>query len=522
MKTADLYIRVSTDEQADKGYSQRNQEEVLRRYCEVNSIRVRDVIFEDHSAKNFSRPKWQALLANLKKKRGQIDLILFTKWDRFSRNAPDAYQMIGTLRKLDVEPQAVEQPLDLSIPENKMMLAIYLTSGEVENDRRALNVFFGMRRAKKEGRWMGTAPVGYMNRVHENGRKYICPDPQQAPIMKWAFENLAEGIFTTEDIWRKCAKMGLKCSKNNFWVAIRNPLYCGKIFIPKYKEEESRFVQGQHEPLITEGLFFEVQDVLDGRGRKHKIQAAKIVSEDMLPLRGFLSCPKCRRSLTGSASKGRKQYYYYYHCLPKCGYRQKAEILNDAFEKQLQEFVPNPAVAALYKQVINEVNSHQTDNLNGERKVFLAQIEEQNNRISKARELLLNGQLEGSDYRLIKSEAEQKISVLEAKITSYTSAVRNIENTLNNATSALSSLDTLYKEGDLEVKRQIIGSIFPEKLTFDGTRYRTAKINEAAMLMCQINSELEGKKNGTSFDFSRLSQEVIRIGFEPMTLSLEG
>ena len=50
MKVADLYIRVSTDEQADKGYSQRNQEEMLRRYCELNFISVRKVVFEDHSA----------------------------------------------------------------------------------------------------------------------------------------------------------------------------------------------------------------------------------------------------------------------------------------------------------------------------------------------------------------------------------------------------------------------------------------------------------------------------------------
>jgi site-specific DNA recombinase len=36
MKTADLYERVSTDEQADKGYSQRSQEELLRKYCDIN------------------------------------------------------------------------------------------------------------------------------------------------------------------------------------------------------------------------------------------------------------------------------------------------------------------------------------------------------------------------------------------------------------------------------------------------------------------------------------------------------
>lgn len=46
MKTVDLYIRVSTDEQADKGYSQRNQEEVLRKYCENNSLLIRKILLK--------------------------------------------------------------------------------------------------------------------------------------------------------------------------------------------------------------------------------------------------------------------------------------------------------------------------------------------------------------------------------------------------------------------------------------------------------------------------------------------
>lgn len=67
--TADLYIRVSTDEQADKGYSQRDQEERLKKYCENNQIKIRRVIFEDHSAKTFNRPEWIELLLDLKSKR---------------------------------------------------------------------------------------------------------------------------------------------------------------------------------------------------------------------------------------------------------------------------------------------------------------------------------------------------------------------------------------------------------------------------------------------------------------------
>ncbi len=76
----------------------------------INSIQLRKVIFEDHSAKTFIRPQWIKLLLDLRKHRGQSDLVLFTKWDRFSRNAGDAYQMISTLRRLGIEPQGVEQP----------------------------------------------------------------------------------------------------------------------------------------------------------------------------------------------------------------------------------------------------------------------------------------------------------------------------------------------------------------------------------------------------------------------------
>lgn len=47
-------------------------------------------------------------------------------------------------------------------------------------------------------------------------------------------------------------------------------MYCGKIFIPKHKDEESQFVKGQHETLISESLFYEVHDILDGRGRRYR------------------------------------------------------------------------------------------------------------------------------------------------------------------------------------------------------------------------------------------------------------
>ncbi|MDN3692564.1 recombinase family protein [Chryseobacterium tructae] len=100
MNIADLYIRVSTDEQAEKGYSQRDQDERLRRYCANNNISVNRVIYEDHSAKSFERPEWKKYLVEIKKKSHKSSLVLFTKWDRFSRNTSDAYQMISCFKRI--------------------------------------------------------------------------------------------------------------------------------------------------------------------------------------------------------------------------------------------------------------------------------------------------------------------------------------------------------------------------------------------------------------------------------------
>lgn len=57
-----------------------------------------------------------------------------------------------------------------------------------------------MRRAKKEGRWMATAPVGYSNKVIEDNTKQIVFHSTYAPILKRVFNELAAGKFNTEQI----------------------------------------------------------------------------------------------------------------------------------------------------------------------------------------------------------------------------------------------------------------------------------------------------------------------------------
>jgi len=495
MTTADLYIRVSTDEQADKGYSQRSQEEVLSRYCAIKGINIRKTIFEDYSAKSFNRPEWQKLLIDLKKKRGQSDLILFTKWDRFSRNAGDAYQMINLLASLGVEPQAIEQPLDITIPENKLMLAIYLAQPEVENDRRALNTFFGMRRARKEGRWMGPAVTGYVNRVSSNGQKYICPNDPDASIMRWVFEQLATGEWYIDQIWREAKGKGLSCGRKNFWQIIRNPVYCGKIFIAKYKDEEAHTVPGLHQGLISEETFNKVLDVLDNR---KKVDKKKISSLNELPLRGFLICPKCSYMLTGSASKGCTRHYHYYHCFAKCGIRFNAEVVNNKFKDELRKYTIDPSLVELYKHILIDIYEQTVGSRDNELTSCRKQLKGFVEKIDKARELLLCGDLDSLDYRKIKGDCERQISILEGKLMELSQNVVKIEPIFKKALFNVAHLSELYQNADIQGKRRIISSMFPENLTFDGEQHRTTRINEAIRVFSALKTDFGVKNKGKS------------------------
>ncbi len=514
MKIADLYIRVSTDEQADKGYSQRSQEELLRKYCDINKLSIRNTMFEDHSAKTFNRPEWKKYLLDLRKHKCQADFVLFLKWDRFSRNAGDAYQMINQLRKLGVEPQAIEQPLDLAVPENKMMLAFYLAAPEVENDRRALNVIHGMRRARKEGRYMGLAPVGYINKTDEVGRKLISPKEPQADILRWAFNQIAEGIYNTEQIYKMAKEKGFSGTKGLFWFAIRNPVYCGKIFIPKYKDEESRFVKGLHEPIITEALYYQVQDVLDGRKRHYRL---KVVSNASLPLRGFLICTGCKKLLTGSASKGMTKYYSYYHCTDGCGCRFRADKVNDQFVHELKKYIPLPEVAELFKEILTEAWNEQNNHLHDENKQLRLLIKELEEKLSYIRDLLSSKQIDPADFREMKTEYSNKLEKMEAKLNASTNDKVDIKNLLDKGINNLLKLDYLYETADIEKKREIISSMFPEKLSFDGFAVRTIRINEGVRLIYSVGKGFSENKNRTNQNNSNLSCQVGMARFELAT-----
>lgn len=239
----------------------------------------------------------------------------------------------------------------------------------------------------------------------------------------------------------------MKCSRSSFWDFIRNLGYCDKIRVPKFKDEAAQLVDGQHEPLISESLFYKVQDILDGRKRQFNTKkGAKAVLSRSLALRGFLICPKCNELLTGSASKGRKNYYHYYHCKSACGIRFKTEPTNILFERMLKQFVPKPGMAELFQAVVcDSYYELKTTRSDCSRTVEI--VTEQNNRITKARELLLTDIISGQEYQNIKAECENLIVRAEAelkRLNEETSEDLDIEGLATLATSNLQKLPQFY------------------------------------------------------------------------------
>lgn len=171
----------------------------------------------------------------------------------------------------------------------------------------------------------------------------------------------------------------------------------------------------------------------------------------------------------------------------------------------MSSYLSDPAMAGLFKEIVKEQGKHFTGHLERDKKQALAQIEEHSSRLAKARIFLLDGKVDPSDYKIIKSEAEDAIAKLEASVLDQTANLKNITGILERAVDTLANLGKLYREGNTAEKRAIIGSIFPERLYFEEDAYRTVKMNEGVMLIYQIINGLNAQKKRTSVSKIRLS-----------------
>ncbi len=521
-KKAILYIRVSTDEQAERGYSLGVQKDQLERYCEAHQIDVLVLFREDHSAKNFHRPEFNKFLAYAKKHHRDIDYFLFVSWDRFSRNAPDAYNMIRKLKTWSIEPQAITQPIDFSVPQSKIMLSIYLTLPEVDNDIRSEKVKMGMRGANKLGRWTSTAPIGYKNRRDDENKPIIVPKEHERDAIRWAFLEVAKNERLLSDIRLELNNKGVRVSRSAFSTLLRNPVYGGKIRIRSYNDEPEYFAEGLHEGIVEHDVFDQVQYVLTGRVKKLN-KRSSFRDHDELPLRGLLSCGKCKKHITGSASKSRNgSKHYYYHCMNCHSERYRADTANLEMEKLLSAMQIPEETQELYDTIVlSEMNGSNQERAQ-QKSTLQQELNKLMDRKTQLQNMLLDGKLEAEDYKELKQRIDNRIFEVRSLIDDMKQDRTALTDELKKIIRVLPNIAEWYRNSSVQDKKQLIGSIFPEKFTFEKNRVRTTSLNDVVALILKYTGRFDENKKGTKGYFNHLSLLVSPSGFEPETASLEG
>jgi site-specific DNA recombinase len=514
MKKAAIMGRVSSDEQA-LGYSLDSQMEQLKRYCEQRDIEIVYEFLEDHSAKTFERPVFQKFLNMAKSNKGFVDCFLFISWDRFSRNTTDAYVMIRTLKGLGIEAQATTQPIDFSIPESKFMLAYYLTFPEVDNDRRSIKIKDGIRAAWKSGRWVGVAPRGYLNSRDVADKPLIIPNPKLAPAVLRMFE-LAEISMPQYRIRHEIKELGLVYSRNGIAVALRNPLYMGKILIPPGEENLVAYLADAiHEPIITEELFFRVQDILNRKASKRTAPKNKKLRLEF-PLRGIIQCNQCNGTLTGSASTSKTgDKHFYYHCNHCHKERFPATKVNEELDSVLELFTFKKNPTELYNIVLNKYLNELGSFSKEEYQKAQKALELVNKRLENLQLLFIDGNIELHEYNKLKTKFTTEVEELKITISNNKEKSKNRLDGLKEAINLFKNLPKAMKSMDIADKHQLLSSIFPEKLKFDGKNCRTPKANRVLDLILTIDKASRGFKKKDKLNKIGLSLRVDPEGFEP-------
>jgi site-specific DNA recombinase len=514
MKTAAIMARVSSDEQAT-GYSLDSQMEQLKRYCEQRNIKIVYEFLEDHSAKTFERPAFQKFLSLAKSNKSFVDYFLFVSWDRFSRNTTDAYVMIRTLKSLGIETQATTQPIDFAIPESKFLLAYYLTFPEVDNDRRSIKIKDGIRAAWKAGRWVSGAPKGYLNSRDTLNKPLLIPNPKLAPTISQMFELAAAGMPQYR-IRHEIKEMGITYSRNGIAVALRNPIYMGKIIVPADEHTKSiSIVDGVHEPIISEELFYRAQDAINKKVNKRKTPKNKTLRPE-LPLRRILLCNKCDGLMTGSASTGHLgSKHFYYHCNHCYKERYPAQTINNELDSLLGMFKFKKNPTELYNifldKYLNDAGqSSKVDNLKAQK-----ELEFVNKRLENLQLLFVDGKIETQEYTKLKAKFVTEIESFKNTVSNNRDKSREDLDKIKASINFFNDIETSMEFMEIGEKHEILRSTFPEKVKFDGKNCRTPKSNKVLDLILTVDAGFRGYKKRDKLNKIGLSLCVDPEGFEP-------
>ena len=515
-----IYARVSTDEQANRGYGLENQEMLATDYVRRKGHNLLFVIKEDFSAKTFNRPEWQKLMDYIKSNKGLVQRIVVLKWDRFSRNIIDTLEMVRKLRALGVTIDCIDQPIDYDNPDSLISFAISAAVSEAENTKISLRTMAGMRQASLNGCWVGKPPLGYERDWEEKGtikkNATLKPD-SNAVIVEKIFEYFTRENLSAEGIRIKIYReYGKKISKQGILDILKNVCYVGRVKVKKYRDEPESIVKGYHTALISVDTFQEAQQIMSGKKRKH----IRKDNREAFPLKEIIRCSICDLAFTASiTTKNGGAKYPYYHCSKTKGHdRYPVKLVHDCFEDVLMQFKVKDEILSLYKAVvIDTINAHNKGIL-----VEKGKIEKEvvlvRERIRNTEDMLADGVGSKEDWLNMLNRYREQEDALIMKHATLKAEAMPKGGDVEYLLALFNSFDVLYKVSDFSLKKKIVSSIFPKPMVFSKDHFRTEQVSPLLELLILNSNNLRGLKIKTSHFKSGSSSSAPPVGLEPTTL----
>jgi site-specific DNA recombinase len=162
MRTALGYVRVSPDEQAERGLGLEAQRQRIRAYCEMKGLNL-STVFEDPGLSGGkplgSRSAGERLLADARRTK---QVVVVARLDRLFRSVADAAQTICESDRYGIELVAIAEGFDMTNPYGRAMAQMASVFAELERAmiRERTKAAMKVKRGRRE-RISGHAPYGW-------------------------------------------------------------------------------------------------------------------------------------------------------------------------------------------------------------------------------------------------------------------------------------------------------------------------------------------------------------------------
>lgn len=294
-----LYERVSTMEQSIKGYSIETQKSNLEEYAKKNNMKIVGHYTDEgiSGAKPpLKRPSLKRLLEDVEA--GKIDMILFTKLDRWFRSVKEYFKVQDILDTYGVQWKAIHENYDTTTANGQMAITIFLAVAQNERDRTAerIKVVLEHKRKNKEACFGGNAiPLGYVKEEDENGVMRLVKDPETKQAVQEFWDIMLEYNNLNKAIRHMVNVYGIHKDWKSWMRMTRSDFYCGV----------HRGIQDFCEPYVSPEDFLKL---LEKRPQK------ATPTGRIYMFRGLIRCPECGQKLCGDADTRRSKVYKTYRC----------------------------------------------------------------------------------------------------------------------------------------------------------------------------------------------------------------